>query len=108
VIPADIISAMGEGNTMAGFKVANTIFSKVPYMQGMPGADAQLGLPEKKASGGSASAGDPVPVVVAGGEYVISPEDVTHLGEGDLDAGHRVLDSFVLKMRKKTVDTLKK
>ena len=27
VIPADIISAMGEGNTMAGFKVANTIFS---------------------------------------------------------------------------------
>ena len=108
VIPADIISAMGEGNTMAGFKVANTIFSKIPSMGGMPGADAQLGLPEKKASGGAASAGDPVPVVVAGGEYVISPEDVTHLGEGDLDAGHRVLDSFVLKMRKKTVDTLKK
>jgi hypothetical protein len=108
VIPADIISAMGEGNTMAGFKVANTIFSKVPYMQGMPGADAQLGLPEKKASGGAASMGDPVPVVVAGGEYVISPEDVTHLGEGDLDAGHRVLDSFVLKMRKKTVEKTKK
>ena len=46
--------------------------------------------------------------VVAGGEYVISPEDVMHLGEGDLDAGHRILDSFVVKMRKKTVDTLKK
>ena len=109
VIPADIISAMGEGNTMAGFKVANTIFSKIPNMQGMPGADAQLGLPSKKAAGGeTASMGSPVPVVVAGGEYVISPEDVTHMGEGDLDAGHRVLDSFVLKMRKKTVDTLKK
>lgn len=108
VIPADIISAMGEGNTMAGFKVANTIFSKIPSMGGTPGASAELGLPEKKASGGAASMGDPVPVVVAGGEYVISPEDVTHLGEGDLDAGHRILDSFVVKMRKKTVDTLKK
>ena len=108
VIPADIISAMGEGNTMAGFKVANTIFSKIPNMQGLPGADAQLGLPAKRASGGGVPSGEPVPVVVAGGEYVISPEDVTHLGEGDLDAGHRILDSFVLKMRKKTVDTLKK
>ena len=106
VIPADIISAMGEGNTMAGFKVANTIFSKIPGMQGMPGADAQLGLPEKRAMGG-ATHGSPVPVVVAGGEYVISPEDVEHMGEGDLDAGHRVLDAFVVKMRKKTVDTLK-
>ena len=26
VIPADIISAMGEGNTMAGFKYANAVF----------------------------------------------------------------------------------
>ena len=26
VIPADIISAMGEGNTMAGFKIANDVF----------------------------------------------------------------------------------
>ena len=30
VIPADIISAMGEGNTMAGFKVANDIFGEQP------------------------------------------------------------------------------
>jgi hypothetical protein len=106
VIPADIISAMGEGNTMAGFKVANTIFTKIPGMQGTPGEDAQLGLPEKRARGG-ATYGSPVPVVVAGGEYVISPEDVEHMGEGDLDAGHRILDAFVVKMRKKTVDTLK-
>ncbi|NBS71740.1 hypothetical protein EBT31_22925, partial [bacterium] len=27
VIPADIVSAMGEGNTTAGFKVAKSIFS---------------------------------------------------------------------------------
>jgi hypothetical protein len=115
VIPADIISAMGEGNTMAGFRVANTIFTKLPHMAGtpgessgiegeMPGADAQLGLPGK-AAGGSTSA---VPIVAAGGEYVIGPDDVTRLGEGDMDNGHRILDAFVTKMRAKTVKTLSK
>jgi hypothetical protein len=105
VIPADIISAMGEGNTMAGFKVANSIFSRVPGMSGMPGADAQLGIPHKAAGGATEP---PVPIVAAGGEYVIPPEDVVHIGEGDLDHGHQVLDSFVKKMRAKTVETLKK
>lgn len=115
VIPADIISAMGEGNTMAGFRVANTIFTQAPEMQGqpglgiqsaegMPGADAQLGLPGKARGGASAT---PVPIVAAGGEFVISPEDVTRLGGGDMDHGHKILDSFVKKMRAKTVQTLK-
>ena len=31
VIPADIIGAMGEGNTMAGFKVAKSMFSQPFY-----------------------------------------------------------------------------
>jgi hypothetical protein len=115
VIPADIISAMGEGNTMAGFRVANTIFTKLPHMAGvpgepsgvegdMPGGDAQLGIPGT-AEGGSTNS---VPIVAAGGEYVISPEDVTRLGQGDMDMGHQVLDAFVLKMRAKTVKTLSK
>ena len=55
------------------------------------------------ASGGAASA---VPIVAAGGEYVIPPEDVLHIGGGDLDHGHKVLDSFVKKMRQKTIKTL--
>jgi len=105
VIPADIISAMGEGNTEAGFKVANTIFTPVPDMKGMPGMDAQLGLPGK-AEGGSI--GPPVPIVAAGGEYVIHPEDVTRIGGGNIDLGHRELDSFVKMMRAKTVQTLRK
>jgi hypothetical protein len=105
VIPADIISAMGEGNTMAGFKVANTIFSKNPDMQGLPGASAQLGIPNK-AQGGPID--PPVPIVAAGGEYVIDPDDVVSIGQGNLDEGHKVLDAFVKKMRAKTVETLKK
>lgn len=105
VIPADIISAMGEGNTMAGFKVANTIFTQIPGMKGIPGEDAQLGL-AGKAEGGAIA--PPVPIVAAGGEYVIDPDDVTRIGGGNIDRGHKELDSFVKKMRAKTVQTLRK
>ena len=93
VIPADIISAMGEGNTMAGVKIMNDITK----MYG--------GLPKAFAEGGMA--GDHVPIVAAGGEYVIPPEVVTNVGGGDMNVGHTELDDFVLKMRAKTVKTLK-
>ena len=105
VIPADIISAMGEGNTEAGFKVANTIFTPMTDMTGLPGEDAQLGLPGKAEGGAIAP---PVPIVAAGGEYVIHPKDVTRIGGGNIDLGHRELDSFVKMMRAKTVQTLRK
>jgi hypothetical protein len=113
VIPADIISSMGEGNTMAGFKVAKNIFSAGAYGSkklgsGMPyGAS---GLPYGAPSPGKAMGGstDTVPIVAAGGEYVISPEDVMALGDGSLDDGHKILDEFVKKQRAKTVNTLKK
>jgi hypothetical protein len=108
VIPADIISAMGEGNTEAGFKVANTIFTPVPGMKGAPGMDAQLGLPGKAGGGPIGLGAPPVPIVAAGGEYVIHPDDVTHIGGGNIDRGHKELDSFVKLMRAKTVQTLRK
>jgi hypothetical protein len=85
VIPADIISAMGEGNTMAGYKVANAIF-------GVQKVENET----------------PAEIVAAGGEYVISPENVSRIGGGDMDEGHTELDNFVKKTRAKTVDTLKK
>ena len=108
VIPADIISAMGEGNTEAGFKVANTIFTPAPEMKGMPGMDAQLGLPGKAGGGLIEPSSPPVPIVAAGGEYVIHPDDVTRIGGGDIDRGHRELDGFVKSYRAKTVQTLRK
>jgi hypothetical protein len=49
-----------------------------------------------------------VPIVAAGGEYVISPEVVTAIGNGDMNLGHTELDTFVTTMRKKLIDTLKK
>jgi hypothetical protein len=109
VIPADIISAMGEGNTEAGFRVAKNIFSKPKMpMTGMPyGAKGMPFSGSFKAAGG-ATEDPPVPIVAAGGEYVIHPEDVRHIGGGDIDEGHKGLDDFVVKMRAKTVKTLRK
>ena len=104
VIPADIISAMGEGNTMSGFKSAHRIFSGTPYSGETTPYGAQM---PSKAEGGEVSH-ELVPIVAAGGEYVISPEDVVVIGKGNLDAGHRILDSFVKKMRNKTIKTLQK
>jgi hypothetical protein len=92
VIPADIVSAMGEGNTMAGFKVVQQM------LKGLPGVEAF-------ADGGWT--GELVPIVAAGGEYVITPQEVEAIGQDDLDRGHKALDSFIKKMRAKTVQTLR-
>lgn len=107
VIPADIISGMGEGNTVAGFKVAKSLFSSHFYGSGTPYGASGLpyGMPAPgKASGGAAT----VPIVAAGGEYVISPDDVRQIGHGDLDHGHKTLDEFVKQYRAKLVKTLSK
>ncbi len=104
VIPADIISSMGEGNTLAGFKIAKNIF-EMPDLSAAPyGASGLPYSAPHKAEGGSVSA---VPIVAAGGEYVVKPESVAHLGKGNLDAGHKILDHFVNSYRAKTVKTLK-
>lgn len=85
VIPADIVSAMGEGNTMSGFRIANAVF----------------GMQKRGEE-------PPVEIVAAGGEYVISPFNVARIGGGDIDRGHSALDEFVTTYRDKTVQTLKK
>jgi len=111
VIPADIISAMGEGNTMAGFKVARKMFSSQPYMQNdkQPYSPSPSPYAEGKPYGARASGGaSPVEIVAAGGEYVIKPDDVVKIGNGDMDHGHEVLDHFVKQYRKRTIETLKK
>jgi hypothetical protein len=96
VIPADVVSGYGEGNTMAGFKRLNMTFGH------------KGGAPKGKAEGGAAMAGEPVPIVAAGGEYVIHPDVIVGIGGGDIDRGHKELDDFVKQSRAKTVKTLQK
>ena len=113
VIPADIISGMGEGNSMAGFKVAKNIFSAPSYISGTPYGESGLpyGVPSPHKAGGGfvddAEEQEPVPIVAAGGEYVIHPNDVKYHGDGSYENGHEVLDEFVKQYRQHLIKTLK-
>jgi len=94
---------------MAGFKAARRTFGGTPYGQagaayGATSAPYGMNMPHK-AHGGETHA---VPIVAAGGEYVIHPRDVIRIGNGSLERGHQELDKFVKKMRRKTIKTLQK
>ena len=118
VLPADIPSALGQGNTMAGGEILKKMFNSGPYGLPLPkggrgGGGQRPRLKKMFAKGGEAASdqdgeGDHVPIVAAGGEYIIPPEVVQDIGHGDMKAGHDVLDKFVLKVRKHHISTLKK
>lgn len=111
VLPADVTSHWGEGNTAAGFKHMRMLFGGNPY-GGNSGPYGVTGGPygaKLRAKGGEASENKGVvPVVVAGGEVVLSPEQVLRVGQGDMDRGHKVLDEFVKRSRAQLITTLKK
>jgi hypothetical protein len=89
VFPADVVSALGEHNTLNGFKIIDEMvheYSDDSYQ----------------------SADPPVPIVAAGGEYVIPPQTVYGIGNKDLKHGHEILDQIVLKIRANSIKTLKK
>lgn len=89
VVPADVVSGMGQGNSDAGHLALQQRFGlteQSPYF----------------------SRGGGVPILVAGGEHVISPRDCARIGKGKLDDGHKRLDDFVVEERKKIVNTMKK
>jgi hypothetical protein len=57
---------------------------------------------------GGAATGQPVPIVAAGGEYVLSPQEVVWAGGGNMGAGHKALDAWVKGTRAELISTLKK
>lgn len=85
VVPADIVSHLGTGNSLAGMDHLKKVF----------------GEPVTRASGGA------VPIKISDGEYVLTPEQVAKIGGGDMQKGHKILDQMVLKLRKQHIDTLK-
>lgn len=76
VVPADVVAALGQGNSMAGL------------------AKLEKQFPPRRANGGPV-----VPILISDGEYVIPPEAVAALGGGDMDYGHEILDAFVVDTR---------
>lgn len=93
VIPADVVSGLGEGNSENGHKILDHLFN-------LPGGSAPAAIHRKD--------GGAVPIMAAGGEYVVPPEVIASLGGGDLKRGHKILDQFVKSVRKQTIKTLQK
>lgn len=110
VIPADVVGHLGQGNTIAGFKVLRRTFGGMPYKGGkMPYGATGGPYGEPLATGGAADGDTPtVPIVAAGGEHVLTPDEVRSVGDGDIDVGHKVLDEFVKRTRANAIKTLSK
>jgi hypothetical protein len=170
ILPADIPSALGQGNSAAGGQILQKMFSSGPYGLPLQKGGGRPNMPRlglkpqspnmpKFAEGGTtpnpplqitpqiaarfqrrvqnadtddalksvvndaskygvdwshmlnkAKGGETghVPIIAAGGEYIIHPDVVQDVGHGSISAGHRVLDKFVVNTRKKYAETLKK
>lgn len=112
VIPADVMSGLGEGNTHAGAAIMDKMLHSMPYGIMAPGRAGQRALPHHMAlAGGWKKGGAPqgkAKIIVAGGEYVVHPNDVAKIGKGDMTKGHDILDTLVKNVRAKTIQTLKK
>jgi hypothetical protein len=98
VIPADIVSALGEGNTDAGLDVLDSFCHDHNSNRRNMRSESDRSNKE----------GALAPIVAAGGEYVIPPSVVTSIGSGDIDHGHNLLDGFVVLARKDLIKTLSK
>jgi hypothetical protein len=93
VLPADVVSALGEGNSEAGHQIVAGTFPSRPL-----GRDA----------GGAAPDDEGIDIVAAGGENVLSPEQVNYAGNGDVKQGHNALDKWVKLIRKNNIKTLQR
>lgn len=119
VLPADSVSHLGQSNSLAGLKVANNMFGaggpygagamRIAHGPGAPRPPKQMGImADRGGARGDNAAGSPVPIIAAGGEFVIRPEIVASIGGGDIKRGHKILDKWVLKLREDHKRTLKK
>lgn len=86
VIPADIISGLGQGNTMSGSAIIDRMFPPIPNDKPAP---------------------DKAPVVVAGGEHVLSPQQIINKF-GSLKKGHASLDHWIVIERQKIAKEISK
>ena len=77
------------------------------YPQGMSAQNPALA--ERQKHGGAAHGPNgAVPINASGGEFVIEPDEVAKIGDGNVDKGHLVLDKWVMALKKEAAATLKK
>lgn len=130
VLPADVVSGLGEGNSLAGARAVEEMLSTGPHGIPMPRSRAGMGPPRPPApfheaqggfvpaarmwkgptklyrAGGVPGRGNEA-VALSDGEFVVPPEHVAKFGGGDHGKGIKALDDFVLKQRAKHIAKLK-
>jgi hypothetical protein len=94
VLPADVVSGLGQGNTMAGAKLLQSSLPEAAEMASRGAID--------RAMGGMAEPEDELEVRLSGGEFLVGPEQVLAIGEGDVEAGAAALDQLVHAVRGST------
>lgn len=125
IMPADVVSGLGEGNSHAGAAVIDKMFHTNPH--GIEGSHITggrgIGIPsaprpfnennQPYAKGGNTK--DKVHIVTASGEVAVHPDAlVAKFGHPkrsyreNLDRAHRIMDDFVTHIRKKTINDMKK
>ena len=115
VFPADVVAGLGEGNSLAGARVLEGILNSGPHGIPMPKGGRGMGPPRPPqpahaAKGGALPTGKQpqTPVALSHGEYVATPEHAEMWGNGDIKAGHRIFDKWVVSLRKKQIEKLEK
>jgi hypothetical protein len=105
VIPADVVSGLGEGNTLAGARIMQEALATGPWGTPLSRGHGGHSIPapphpsQYDSRGGRAMGGQHVPIMAAGGEMVIHPFHVARIGHGSLSRGHAILDRWVVKKR---------
>lgn len=85
VWPADVVSHLGEGNSLAGLKLLEREYGPAQQLAGGGGVD----------------------VMLSDGEYVAPPEAVARAGGGNMERGHAAMDRDILATRQHAIKTLR-
>ena len=115
VFPADVVSGLGQGNSLAGANVLHAILKtgplKVPMPQMHPThlrAPPTLSLRSMPHDAEGGAEHKPVSIVAAGGEFIADPDAVRRLGRGSYEKGHRHCEEIVRRVREHTKQWLKR
>jgi hypothetical protein len=118
ILPADVVSGLGQGNTYAGAKMWGQAIAHAvgPYGTTNTIKPGQLRAPTLRmtskprepafARGGAVDDGY-TPIITAGGECLVDPEIVHALGQGDPEKGKKMLADSVKKVRGQVVKQIK-
>lgn len=101
VIPADVVSSLGQGNSAAGAKILEAMLKTGPYGSAMPGK----GSPSTQKRGGDVGKSS---ILAAGGEFIVPRATVLRIGGGSIDKGQKILRELTKRIRAHQMQFLKK